>query len=249
MNIKKKFYTCISNRKDAAVYKQQLLEITLVREPKESLQAFCKCVAVVANKAHPESAGEKEKAWVLAIVHGCHSDMVKYAALAYTLKAETIDDAVQQIVDMENRGKAYHLDADPRVRVFGSCENSLRIYGSQGDRDRQSQDSRAGSYDSRGYDQGKDPNNEKYRDSGSSSSQYCTGSRGSPERYKNQSRSSSATRSFQKSSPSRSDDSNWRSSESKPIFRNASSSPDNRGLEQIRNDYRRSTRSSLSPNS
>ena len=175
--------------------------------------------------------------------------MVKSAALAYTLKAETIDDAVQQIVDMENRGKAYHLDADPRVRVFGSCENSLRIYGSQGDRDRQSQDSRAGSYDSRGYDQGKDPNNEKYRDSGSSSSQYCTGSRGSPERYKNQSRSSSATRSFQKSSPSRSDDSNWRSSESKPIFRNASSSPDNRGLEQISNDYRRSTRSSLSPNS
>ena len=71
-------------------YKQQLLEI--VREPKESLQAFCKRVVVVANKAYQDSAGEREKAGVLAIVRGCRSDMVKYAALANTFQAETIDD-------------------------------------------------------------------------------------------------------------------------------------------------------------
>ena len=95
---------------------------------------------VIANKAYPDSAGEREKAGVLAIVCSCRSDMVKYAALANTFKAETIDDAVQQIVDMEDRGKAYHLDADPRVRVFRSRDNSPTMYGFQGDRDRQSQD-------------------------------------------------------------------------------------------------------------
>ena len=247
LNIKKKLYTYFSNRKDDAAYKQQLLEI--VREPKESLQAFCKRVAVIANKAYPDSAGEREKAGVLAIVRGCRSDMVKYAALANRFEAETIDDAIQQIVDMENRGKAYHLDADPRVRVFHSRDNSPTMYGSQGDRDRQSQDSRAGSYDSRGIDRGKDSNNGKYRDGGSSSGQYRTGWRGSPERYKHQSRSSSPTRSFQNASPSRSDDLNWRSSENRSRFRSASSSPDNRGREQSRNGYRRSPRSSLSPNS
>ena len=247
LNIKKKLYTYFSNRKDDAAYKQQLLEI--VREPKESLQAFCKRVAVIANKAYPDSAGEREKAGVLAIVRGCRSDMVKYAALANTFKAETIDDAVQQIVDMENRGKAYHLDADPRVRVFRSRDNSPTLYGSQGDRDRQSQDSRAGSYDSRGIDRGKDSNNGKYRDGGSSSGQYRTGWRGSPERNKHQSRSSSPTRSFQNTSPSRSDDLNWRSSENRSRYRSASSSPDNRGREQSKNGYRRSPRSSLSPNS
>ena len=94
---------------------------------------------------------------------------------------------------MENRGKAYHLDADPRVRVFRSRDNSPMMYGSQRDRDRKSQDSRAGSYDSRGIDRGKDSNNGKYRDGGSSSGQYRTGWRGSPERNKHQSRSSSPT--------------------------------------------------------
>ena len=247
LNIKKNLYTYFSNRKDDAAYKQQLLEI--VREPKESLQAFCKRVAVIANKAYPDSAGEREKAGVLAIVRGCRSDMVKYAALTNTFKAETIDDAIQQIVDMENRGKAYHLDADPRVRVFRSRDNSPTLYGSQGDRDRQSQDSRAGSYDSRGIDRVKDSNNGKYRDGGSSSGQYRTGWRGSPERNKHQSRSSSPTRSFQNTSPSRSDDLNWRSSENRSRYRSASSSPDNRGREQSKNGYRRSPRSSLSPNS
>ena len=247
LNIKKKLYTYFSNRKDDAAYKQQLLEI--VREPKESLQAFCKRVAVIANKAYPDSAGEREKAGVLAIVRGCRSDMVKYAALANMFKAETIDDAVQQIVDMENRGKAYHLDADPRVRVFRSRDNSPTLYGSQGDRDRQSQDSRVGSYDSRGIDRGKDSNNGKYRDGGSSSGQYRTGWRGSPERNKHQYRSSSPTRSFQNTSPSRSDDLNWRSSENRSRYRSASSSPDNRGREQSKNGYRQSPRSSFSPNS
>ena len=175
--------------------------------------------------------------------------MVKYAALANTFKAETIDDAVQQIVDTENRGKAYHLDADPRVRVFHSHENSLTMFGSQDDQDRQSQDSRAGSYDARGIDRGKDSNNGKYSDGGSFSGQYRTGLRGSPARYKNQSWSSSPTRSFQNSSPSRSDDLNWRSSENRSRFRSASSSPDYRGREQSRNGYRRSPCSSLSPNS
>ena len=172
---------------------------------------------MIANKAYPDSAGEQEKAGVFAIVSGCRSDMVKYAALANTFKAETIDDAVQKI-DMENRGKAYHLDADPRVRVFRSRDNSLTWYGSQGDRDRQSHDSRTGSYDSRGIDRGTYSNNGKYRDGGSSSGQYCTGLRGSPERYKNQSRSSSPTRSFQNVSPSRSDDLNWGSSENNQDF-------------------------------
>ena len=93
------------------------------------------------------------------------------------------------------------------------------MYGSQGDRDRQSQDSRAGSYDSWGIDRGKYSNNGKYRDGGSSSGQYRTGLRGSPERYKNQSRSSSPTRSFKNSSPSRSDDLNWRSLEKIKILK------------------------------
>ena len=209
-------YTYFSNHKDDDAYKQQLLEIA--REPKESLQAFCKRVTVIANKAYPDSAGEQEKAGVLAIVRSCRSDMVKYAALANTFKAETIDDAVQQIVDMKNRGKAYHLDADPRVRAFRSRDNIPTMYQSQGDPDRQSHDSRAGSYDSWGIDRGKDSNNRRYRDGGSSSGQYRNGLRGSPERYKHQSMSSSPTRSFQNASPSRSDDLNWRSSENRWRF-------------------------------
>ena len=47
--MKKNMYTYFSNRKDDAAYEQQLLEI--IREPKKLLQAFCKCVRVVANKA------------------------------------------------------------------------------------------------------------------------------------------------------------------------------------------------------
>ena len=62
LNTKKKLYTYTSYRKDAAAYKQQLLEIT--GELKESLQAFCKRVAVVANKAFPDSASELKMAGV-----------------------------------------------------------------------------------------------------------------------------------------------------------------------------------------
>ena len=92
LKIKKKLCTYFSNREDAAAYKQQLLEI--VREPKETLQTFCKCVGVVANKTYPNSAREREKAGVLAVVRRYRFDMVKYAALTNAFKAETIDDVV-----------------------------------------------------------------------------------------------------------------------------------------------------------
>ena len=107
------------------------------------------------------------------MAHGCRSDIVKYDALANAFKAETIDDAVQQVVYMENRGKANHLDVNPRVRVFRSLENSPTMYGHQGNRDRQSR--LVGSYDSRGIDRVNDPNNGKYHDGGPSSGQYRTG--------------------------------------------------------------------------
>ena len=52
-NVKKKLYTYFGNQKDSLVYQLKLQEIT--RRSNESLQDFCKRVAITANKAYPSS--------------------------------------------------------------------------------------------------------------------------------------------------------------------------------------------------
>ena len=107
-NVKKKLYTYFGNQKDSLLYQPKLHEIT--RRSNESLQDFCKHVAITANKAYPSSPNEREKSGIFAIICGCRSDMVKHAAL--TFKPHTIDKAVQLIWEMENRSKVYHMDRE-----------------------------------------------------------------------------------------------------------------------------------------
>ena len=82
-NVKKKLYTYFGNQKDSLVYQLKLREIT--RRSNESLQDFCKRVAITANKAYPSSPNERERSGIFAIVSGCRSDMVKHAALQILL--------------------------------------------------------------------------------------------------------------------------------------------------------------------
>ena len=109
-NVKKKLYTYFGNQKDSLVYQLKLREIT--RRSNESLQDFCKRVAITANKAYPSSPNERERSGIFAIVRGCRSDMVKHAALTNTFKPDTIDKAVQLIWEMENRSKVYQMDLE-----------------------------------------------------------------------------------------------------------------------------------------
>ena len=109
-NVKKKSYTYFGNQKDSLVYQLKLREIT--RRSNESLQDFCKRVAITANKVYPFSPNERERSGIFAIVRGCRSDMVKHAALTNTFKPDTIDNAVQLIWEMENRSKVYHMDIE-----------------------------------------------------------------------------------------------------------------------------------------
>ena len=88
-NVKKKLYTYFGNQKDSLVYQLKLREIT--RRSNESLQDFCKRVAITANKAYPSSPNERERSGIFAIVRGCRSDMIKHAALTNTFKPDTID--------------------------------------------------------------------------------------------------------------------------------------------------------------
>ena len=109
-NVKKKLYTYFGNQKDSLVYQLKLREIT--RGSNESLQDFCKRVAITANRAYPSSPNERERSGIFAIVRGCRSDMVKHAALTNTFKPDTIDKAVQLIWEMENRSKVYQMDLE-----------------------------------------------------------------------------------------------------------------------------------------
>ena len=109
-NVKKKLYTYFGNQKDSLVYQLKLREIT--RRSNESLQDFCKRVAITANKAYPSSPNERERSGIFAIVRGCRSDMVKHAALTNTFKSDTIDKAVQLIWEMENRSKIFQMDLE-----------------------------------------------------------------------------------------------------------------------------------------
>ena len=109
-DVKKKLYTYFGSQKDSLVYQLKLREIT--RRSNESLQDFCKRVAITANKAYPSSPVEREKSGIFAIIRGCRSDMVKHEALTNTFKPDTIDKAVQLIWEMENRSKVYQMDLE-----------------------------------------------------------------------------------------------------------------------------------------
>ena len=92
------------------VYQLKLREI--IRRSNESLQDFCKRVAITASRAYPSSPNEREKSGIFAIVRGCRSNMVKHAAFTNTFKPGTIDNAVQLIWQMENRSYVYHMDIE-----------------------------------------------------------------------------------------------------------------------------------------
>ena len=111
-NVKKKLHTYFGNQKDSLVYQLKSCEKT--RQSNESLQDFCRRVAITVNKAYPSSPNEREKSGIFAIVHGCRSDMVKHAALTNTFKPDTIYKAVQLIWEMENRSKIYHMDLEQK---------------------------------------------------------------------------------------------------------------------------------------
>ena len=98
-DIKTKMYLYFGSGRDQEYYRRQLLEI--IRKPGETIQKFCSRVAVLANKAYPLSSRERENNGVAAIIRGCNFESVKRAAITNSFNANTIDEAVSLIMDME----------------------------------------------------------------------------------------------------------------------------------------------------
>ena len=123
-DIKTKMYLYFGSGRDQEYYRRQLLEI--IRKPGETIQKFCSRVAVLANKAYPLSSREREDKGVAAIIRGCNFESVKRAAITNSFNANTIDEAVSLIMDMENRSQVYRLDKDQSnlrsVNVFSSYD-------------------------------------------------------------------------------------------------------------------------------
>ena len=84
----------------------------MIRRSNESLQDFCKRVAITPNKAYPSSPIERKKSAIFAIIRGCRSDMVKHAALTNTFKPDPIDKAVQVIWEIDNHSRVYQMDIE-----------------------------------------------------------------------------------------------------------------------------------------
>ena len=123
-DIKTKMYLYFGSGRDQEYYRRQLLEI--IRKPGETIQKFCSRVAVLANKAYPLSSREREEKGVAAIIRGCNFESVKRAAITNSFNANTIDEVVSLIMDMENRSQVYRLDKDQSnlrsVNAFSSYD-------------------------------------------------------------------------------------------------------------------------------
>ena len=79
-NVKKKLYTYFGNQKNSLVYQLKLQKIT--RRSNESLQGFCKRVAITANKPYPSSPNKCEESGIFANIQ---SDMVNMEHLQILL--------------------------------------------------------------------------------------------------------------------------------------------------------------------
>ena len=107
--VKFKIYVWFCLRKNRNSYRGQLLEIT--GKPGESIQEFCSCVAILADKAYPLSPTEREKYGVEAIIKGCNLESVhQLVAVTNVWDGLTIDETANWIMDLENRYHSYNLD-------------------------------------------------------------------------------------------------------------------------------------------
>ena len=117
-------YLYFGSWRDQEYYRRQLVEF--IKKPGETIQKFCSRVTVLANKVYPLSSREREENGVAAIIRGCNFESVRRAAITNSFNANTIDEAVNLIMDMENRSQVYRLDKHlPSLRsvhVFGSYD-------------------------------------------------------------------------------------------------------------------------------
>ena len=115
-------YLYFGSGRDQEYHRRQLLEV--IRKPGRTIQKFCSHVAVLANKAYPLSSREREENGVAAIIHGCNFESVRRAAITNSFNANTIDEVVSLIMDMENHNQVYRLDKDQPS--LGSVNVSVR---------------------------------------------------------------------------------------------------------------------------